>query len=327
MKILIALHHNFVLWNAPDWLAERLRTDFPQHEVVHLPGYEGVAEQIADAEVVIAWSIRPEQFTHARNLKWIHSPAAAVHQLMFPAMVASDVVVTNAREIHGPVVAEHALALIFALAKRLPSAMRMQESKIWGQQAIWEEKPTTRELADATVCLIGMGSIGREFTKRARALGMRVLAVREHPEKGNDGADAVFGVDQIQSALAQADFVVLAAPLTPATRHIINADRLAQMKKDAYLINVSRGPLIDDAALIATLSKNQIAGAGLDVFEHEPLPADSPYWGMKNVVVTPHTAAVTEKLWDRHYKQISENLRRYIAHQPLLSVVDKEKGY
>ncbi|MCU1306277.1 MAG: D-isomer specific 2-hydroxyacid dehydrogenase, NAD-binding protein [Acidobacteriaceae bacterium] len=327
MKILIALHHDFVLWNAPEWLAERLRKDFPEHQLVHLPGYEGVAEEIADAEVAIAWSIRPKQFAHARKLKWVHSPAAAVHQLMFPQMVASDVLVTNAREIHGPVVAEHALALIFALAKRLPSAMRLQQARVWGQQAIWEEKPTTRELADSTVCLIGMGSIGREFTKRARALGMRVVAVREHPEKGSDGADSVLSTDDLEFALSQAEFVVLAAPLTPATRHIINAERLRQMKKEAYLINVSRGPLIDDAALITALKQNQIAGAGLDVFEHEPLPADSPYWRLENVLITPHTAAVTEKLWARHYEQISENIRRYLAGEPPLSIVDKQKGY
>ncbi|MCU1287360.1 MAG: D-isomer specific 2-hydroxyacid dehydrogenase, NAD-binding protein [Acidobacteriales bacterium] len=194
MKLLIALHHNFVLWNAPDWLAERLRADFPEYQIQHLPSYECVAEAIVDAEVAIAWSIRPEQFSNAKKLKWVHSPAAAVHQLMFPEMVASDVIVTNAREIHGPVVAEHALALLFALAKRLPSSMRIQQLKKWGQQAIWEEKPTTREVAGATVCLIGMGSIGRELTIRAKALGMRVMAIREHPEKGRDRADAVFGL-------------------------------------------------------------------------------------------------------------------------------------
>jgi phosphoglycerate dehydrogenase-like enzyme len=327
MKILIALHHRFVLWNAPDWLPARLRADFPGNEIVHLPGYEGVAEAITDADVAIAWSIRPEQFSQARKLKWVHSPAAAVHQLMFPELVASDVVVTNAREIHGPVVAEHALALVLALAKRLPSAMRMQQAAEWGQEKIWDEKPTTREIADATVCLIGMGSIGREFTRRARALGMRVLAIREHPEKGTDGADAVFGLTQLDIVLPRADFVILAAPLTPTTRHIINADQLACMKKEAYVINVSRGPLIDDAALIDALLKNKIAGAGLDVFEHEPLPAESPYWRLQNVLITPHTAAVTEKLWERHYMQISENLRRFIAGQPLLSVVDKQKGY
>src|SRR5438270_6710897 len=181
MKVLIALHHPFILWNAPPWLSERLRDDFPQLQIQQLPSYEGVSEAITDAEVAIAWSIRPEQLAQARKLKWIHSPAAAVHQLMFPELASSDVVVTNARGIHGPVVAEHALALLMALAKRLPQAMRLQQKSIWGQQLLWDEKPTTREIAGGTVVVVGMGNIGREFTRIARALGMRVLGVREHP--------------------------------------------------------------------------------------------------------------------------------------------------
>src|SRR5205807_580326 len=139
----------------------------------------------------------------------------AVHQLMFPELASSDVVVTNARGIHGPVVAEHALALLMALAKRLPQSMRLQQKSIWGQQLLWDEKPTTREIAGGTVVVVGMGNIGREFTRPVRALGMRVLAVREHPEAGADGADAVFGRDRLDLAFPQADHILLAAPLTP----------------------------------------------------------------------------------------------------------------
>jgi len=327
MKVLIALHHPFILWNAPPWLSERLREDFPGLQIQQLPSYEGVSQEITGSEVAIAWSIRPEQFAQAKKLKWIHSPAAAVHQLLFPELVSSDVVVTNARGIHGPVVAEHALALVLALAKRLPQAMRLQQRSVWGQQILWDEKPTTREISGGTVVIVGMGSIGRAFTQLAHAIGMRVLAVREHPEAGIDGAEAVFGRDQLDLAFPQADYVVLAAPLTPATRNIVNAQSLALLKSHAYIINVGRGPLIDDPALISTLTERRIAGAALDVFSEEPLPADSPYWRMENVLITPHTAAVTEKLWGRHYQLIAENLRRYLAHAPLLSVVDKHRGY
>jgi phosphoglycerate dehydrogenase-like enzyme len=327
MKVLIALYHPFVLWNAPPWLAGRLRQDFPSHEFTQLSGYEGVADAIREAEIAIAWSIRPEQFSAAKALRWIHSPAAAVHQLMFPELAASSVSVTNAREIHGPVVAEHAMALVFALAKRLPLAMRLQRESIWGQQIIWDEKPTTREISGGCAVVIGMGNIGREFTRLVRTLGMRVLAVREHPEAGADGADAVFGRDGLHLALPQADYVVLAAPLTPTTRHIINSETLAMVKTHCYVINVGRGPLIDDEALLAALSEKRIAGAALDVFPEEPLPPASPYWQMENVLITPHTAAVTEKLWARHYELISENLRRYLSGRPLLSVVDKQRGY
>lgn len=329
MKLLIALHHPFPLWQAPEWLASRLRGDFPQITVTQLPGpkYVGLDREIEDADVVIAWSIKPEQFRCNRKLRWIHSPAAAVHQLMFKELVESPVRVTNAREVHGPVVAEHILAVMFALAKRLPSAMRYQRDHVWAQSKIWEETPTVRELNGASVAMLGMGTIGREFTARARALGVRVLAVRDHVEKGRDGADEVFSVNQLEAILPRADFVVLATPLTPATRGIMDASRIAKMRPDAYLINVGRGQLIDDEALIAVLRARKIAGAALDVFVDEPLPADSPYWDLDNCLVTPHIAAITEKLWERHYVLILDNLNRFMSGTALRGLVSKEKGF
>jgi phosphoglycerate dehydrogenase-like enzyme len=329
MKLLIALYHPFPLWTAPDWLAPRLRQDFPSIQITQLPGpkYEGIEREIADSDACVAWSIRPEQFRHAKRLKWIHSPAAAVHQLMFPELVESYVIVTNAREVHGPVVAEHALAVILALAKKIPQAVRFQEQHIWAQRTMFEEMPPLMEIAGAEVLLIGYGSIGREFTKRAKALGMRVTAVREHPERGAEAADAVASAAELDALLPNADFVVLAAPLTPATRHLMNQERIARMKPTAYVVNVSRGPLIDDDALISALKSRTIAGAALDVFVEEPLPGDSPYWDLQDVLITPHTAAVTPKLWERHYHQISENVRRFLAGQPLLGVVNKQQGY
>ncbi|HVO82208.1 MAG TPA: D-2-hydroxyacid dehydrogenase [Terriglobales bacterium] len=327
MKLLIALHHRFELWNAPAWVSERLRQDFPQIEVVHLNGYEGIEDHLPDVQIAIAWSLRPEQFKLARKLRWIHSPAAAVHQLIFPELVNSDVILTNAREIHGPVVAEHVMALIFALAKQLPRAVPLQQKHVWGQEIVWRGFPRPREVAGATLGLVGLGSIGRVVVKLASGLGMRVIAVREHPEKGTEGAEAVFGPARLDEMLAQADYVVLAAPLTSATRALIDAGRLAKMKADACLINVSRGPLLDEAALADALRTGRIGGAALDVFSKEPLPSESPLWDLDNLLITPHTAALTEKLWLRHYALIAENLRRHLAGQPLLAVVDKQKGY
>jgi phosphoglycerate dehydrogenase-like enzyme len=328
MKLLIVVHHRFALWNAPSWLSERLQLEFPQVEVAHLPGYEHLDAQIPDAEVLIAWSVRPEQIRSARKLRWLHSPAAAVHQLMYPELVESDIILTNARGVHGPVVAEHVIAQIFALAKKIPQAVRLQTKHMWGQETLWGELPRVREVAGATVGLIGAGSIGREVAKRAAALEMRVIAVREHPEKGRpEGVQAVFPVAQLDELLAQSEYVVLAAPVTPGTTTMMNAARLASMKPDACLINVGRGPLIDEVALAAALRNRRIAGAALDVFPKEPLPTESPLWDIDNLLITPHTAALTEKLWSRHYELIHENLRRYLAHQPLLAVVDKRKGY
>jgi phosphoglycerate dehydrogenase-like enzyme len=326
-KLLIFVHHPFDLWNAPSWFAERLQAEFPQLNVVHLPDYKRVDAEISDVEIGIAWSIRPEQIKAAKLLRWVHSPAAAVHQLIFPELVESDIVLTNAREVHGPVVAEHVIAQIFALAKKIPDSVRLQEKHEWGQQRIWDELPRVREVAGATVGLIGLGSIGRAVAKSAKALGMRVIAVREHPEKGGEGADVVLGPAQVDDVFRKADYVVLAAPVTDNTRAIANAERLVLMKPDACLINVGRGQLVDEAALASALREKKIGGAALDVFPKEPLAVESPLWDLPGLLITPHTAALTDRLWERHYKLFSENLRRYLSGEPLLGVVDKRKGY
>src|ERR1700690_1563154 len=192
-KVLICVHHPFDQWNAPLWFSERLRKAFPEIAAVHLPDYAGLDEEIADADVLMAWAIRPEQIAAANKLRWIHSPAAAVNQLMYPELVNSEIVLTNAREVHGPVVAEHVIALIFALAKKIPCSALLQAKHVWGQQILWNEVPRVREVAGATLGIVGLGSIGRALARGAKALGMRVMAVREHPEKGCEGADAVFG--------------------------------------------------------------------------------------------------------------------------------------
>ena len=147
MKLLIVFHHRFDFWNVPLWFAERLRKEFAPLEVVRLASYEGVEEEIRDAEVVITWSLRPEQIEPARKLRWIHSPAAAVHQLLFPELVGRDIIITNGRDVHGPVVAEHVIALILALAKKLPLASRFQHRRAWGQEELWNSYPHPREVA------------------------------------------------------------------------------------------------------------------------------------------------------------------------------------
>lgn len=328
MKLLIVLQHRFELWNTPAWFVERLRKDFPQLEIVNLSTYDEVEEQIRDAEVVISWSLRPEQIRAAQKLRWIHSPAAAVHQVLSPELVNRDVVVTNGRDVHGPVVAEHVITLVLALAKKLPQAARFQQRHFWGQQEMWETLPRPREIAGATLGLVGLGTIGRNAARHASALGMRVIAVREHPEKGSpQGVEQVFASSQLDELLAQSDYVVLATPLTEDTQGLIHAGRLAKMKPHACLINVGRGPLVDEAALAQALREHRIGGAALDVFDEEPLPADSPLWDLENLLITPHTAGLTEKQWERQYALIAGNLRRYLNHEPLLAVVDKAKGY
>ena len=327
-KLLIVIHHRFDLWNVPPWFAERLRKEFPRLDVVQRDGYEGVEDDLREAEIVFTISLRAEQLALARKLRWVYAATAAVHQFLFPEMVASEVVLTNAREVHGPVVAEHVMALMFALAKRIAQAVRLQQMGMWGQDEIWNHRPRPRELAEATLGLIGLGSIGRAVARMAAALGMKVIAVREHADREKPvEVAAIFPPAALDDLLGQSDYVVMAAPLTSSTRGMMNADRLRAMKPEACLINVGRGLQVDEKALVEALRQRKIAGAALDVFAQEPLPADSPLWGLDNLLITPHTGSLTEKLWERHYALFSDNLRRYLAGEPLLFMVDKRKGY
>jgi len=302
--------------------------EFPVLQVVQRDSYDGIEPELRDAEVIFTISLRPEQFMAAQKLRWIQAPTAAVHQFLFPELINSNVVLTNATEVHGPVVAEHVIAMVFALAKKVPQAAVLQRQRVWGQEAMWSERPHLREITGATLGLIGVGSIGRRVAKMASALGMRVIAVREHVEKGTpEGVEAVFPASDLNTLLRQSDYVVVAAPLIPATNSLIGAAQLAAMKPDACLINVGRGPQVDAVALANALRARKIGGAALDVFDREPLPGDSPLWALDNLLITPHTAGLTEKLWHRHYDLFSANLRRYLSHQPLQHVVDKRKGY
>jgi phosphoglycerate dehydrogenase-like enzyme len=327
MKVLIVHHHRFELWHAPSWLRDRLQSTFPDHQFFQFESYDRVSQEIADTDVFIGWSLRPEQFIAASKLRWIHSPAAAVHQLMFPELIASNVIVTNSSNVHGPVVAEHAITVLLALAKRLPQAMHYQREKRWAQTLLWNETPRPREVSGATVVVVGVGGIGSAFIHHAKYFGMHVIAVRENVSKGKGDADEVIPLSDLDRVLPGTDYVLLCTPVTPATTGMINESRLNKMKADGYLINVGRGPLIDEAALLHALQTRRIAGAALDVFVEEPLPSESPLWSLDNLLITPHTAAVTERLWDRHYELIAENLRRLLAGKPLLNRVDPRRGY
>jgi phosphoglycerate dehydrogenase-like enzyme len=246
---------------------------------------------------------------------------------MFPELVASGVRVTSSAEIHGRVVAEHAVTLVLALAKGLPLTARYQVQHKWGQNDLWRGPMRPREFSGATLGIIGLGAIGKHCVPLAKGLGMRVLAIREHPERGSEGADEVLGTDRVTEMLARAEYVLLAAPLTSKTKTLFNDATFAAMRPDACFINLSRGELVDESALHRTLSEKKIRAAALDVFETEPLPASSPLWDLENLLITPHTAAITEKLWERHYARITDNLRRYLAGEPLLGEVNKQKGY
>ncbi len=325
-KLVACVRHQFEHWRFPAWLAEEIRRRYPAMKVVHLPDYTRLGEELRDADILIGFSLRPEQLAAAYRLKWIHATAAGVDHLMCDDIRRSPVILTNSSSVLTVPLAEHTLALILALARRLPSAVRYQQQKQWAQQQIWDERPRPREINGSTLTIVGFGAIGRALALRARACGMRIVGVRRHPQPDSD-ADHVVGTDQLLEALAEADFVVLATPVTPETRHFFGREQFGAMKPSAYFINVGRGVLVDTAALIEALKQGTIAGAAVDVAEPEPLPPEHPLWATPNLLITPHLAAVSEPLWQRQAELIFDNLERYFAGCPLRNVVDKEKGY
>jgi phosphoglycerate dehydrogenase-like enzyme len=326
-KFLLCIWHRFELWRPPEWFVQMLRTRWPAMKLVHLPTYEGLEREIADTHIFAGFSLRPQQFALAKELNWIHCLAAGVNQLMQPAIVASDVVITNSRGVHAVPMAEHTLGLILALARHLPSAARHQDQHHWSQSEIWAEQPRPMELGGRTLVIIGFGAIGRELAQRAKAFGMRIFAVKKRPDVEMEPADAVFETERLVEALAEGDFVVVATPETPETIGLINARMLAAMKRTAYLINVSRGTLVKTDDLIEALRSEQIAGAALDVTDPEPLPSDHPLWSAPRLFLTPHVSAISERLWHRHAALLLNNLERWFSGRELLNVVDKKRGY
>ena len=326
-KLLICVWHPFTLWRAPVEMAEQVRRRWPKINVVHLPTYERLEDELADVDIFVGFSLRPEQFLRARKLQWIHSTAAGVSQLMYPELRASTVIVTNISGVHATPMAEHVLGTLVALARNFPAAVRYQQKRRWAQQEIWDSPLRPRELAGQVLLIVGFGAIWREVARHIRPLGMKIWAVTRSGKTDARLAHRSLPVSRLDEVLHEADFVVLAAPETPETRHLIGARQLAAMKPAAFLVNVARGSLVDEVALAAALERRAIAGAALDVAEHEPLPPESPLWGLDNAFITPHISGVTDHLWERQIALLMENLKRWFGGRKLLNRVDLKRGY
>jgi phosphoglycerate dehydrogenase-like enzyme len=326
MRILISIHSPFVMWNIPSGHVERLRREFPAHDFLHA-GDDGQAlEMAAEADSAFSSHVTREQLLAAPKLQWIHSPAAGVGGMLFREMVESPVVITNSRGMSAETIAEHVVAVMLALFRNLPLAVRRQSEGVWAQDEI--SARGNRTIAGSTVLVVGLGAIGAAAARRISALGARVIGVRRQRDApGVEGVSVVFAPHELREALASADAVVIAAPHTRQTRGLIGRAELDAMKQDAVLVNVSRGRLVEEAALVATLRAGRLGGVALDVFEREPLAADSPLWTFPNVLITPHTSGFRPDHWDAATDLFAENLRRFEAGHALLNVVDKREGY
>jgi phosphoglycerate dehydrogenase-like enzyme len=278
---------------------------------------------LADVEIA-AGGFPRDLLVRAPRLRWDQQWGAGADWLLRePAAVAKDFILTNVSGVHAIPISEHIIAFLLAFARRLPQAIRRQERHQWSSL----DNGLVFELAGKTMLLIGVGAIGERTAVLANALGMRVIGVRHDPSQAAPGVAATYGPAQLLEVLPQADFVVLTLPLTRESEGIIGEAELRAMKPSAYVINIGRGGTIDEQALVGALREGRIAGAGLDVFAREPLPEDSPLWEMDNVIVTGHYSGSTPAYDERAMGIFLDNLRSYVAGEPLRNVVDKQRGY
>jgi phosphoglycerate dehydrogenase-like enzyme len=326
-KLVICVQHPFPFWTPPPSLAEALQRRWPQMKVVQVLEYGHLPTELAEADIFVGYSLRPHQFAHARKLKWIHSTAAGVSQLMYPDLCNSGVILTNPSGIFSPSMAEHTMGLLIALARNLRGAIRYQERRQWAQEEMWKEPPGLEELNGRLLLIVGFGSIGRELARRARAFRMRIWGVTRSGEGDLTLAERILPGSRLEEALPEADYMVLSAPETPETRQLIGAAQLARMKPSARLVNISRGSLIDEGALVRALQAGKLAGAALDVAADEPLPPESALWTAPNLLLTPHVSAVSDRLWERHTALLIELLERWFDGRELLNRVDFARGY
>ena len=306
---------------------ERIRAVAPGAQVTVLPGRQAAPEDLdrafAQAEVVFLFGqeLTPARLRSAARLRWIQSAYAGVDRLLaaVPELRRHPAVLTNARGMHAATIADHVFMLMLAWARGLPACLDQQRRRQWRRVPV-------RELAGETLAVIGLGGIGREVARRAVAFGMRVMGVRRRPGPV-PGVDPVVGPADLRRVLEPAQWVVVSVALTPETRHLIGRRELAAMRRDAFLINVSRGEVIDEEALVEALRDRRIAGAGLDVFTEEPLPPGHPLWSLDNVLITPHNAGNMRDYVGTALELFLDNLGRYLRGAPLRNQVDKERGY
>jgi D-2-hydroxyacid dehydrogenase (NADP+) len=326
-KLVICVWHPFTEWRPKPLMSEAIRRRWPQMRVVHLPDYDRLAEELPDTGIFVGYSLRAKQLKDAKELRWIHSTAAGVAQLMYPELRDSGILVTNPRGIFSVPMAEHTMGLLLALARNFPDALRGQDQAQWAQQALWDKPQHLTELNGKIVLIVGFGSIGREFAKRAKAFDMRVWGVTRSGQGDRALAERIVSAAQLEEVLPDADYVVIAAPETVDTRHLIGAAEIARMKRGARLINVGRGSLLVEAALIQALNSGALGGAALDVMQIEPLPPDSPLWKAPNLFLTPHTSAVSDRLWERETALLMELLEHWFDGREMFNRVDFSRGY
>ena len=325
----------------PDALLDRLRAVSPHIEIDLLPTGDASdfsEEQLGEMEVLYTRQALPEP-EQVPNLRWIQFHWSGIDAFVDQSLLRSEMIVTTLSGAAVPQMAEFALTMMMSLGHHMPNMMEDQKEKVWADNRFTRFRP--QELRGSTVGIVGYGNIGRELARICHALGAHVLATKRDLKTLDAGGYVLEGLGDSQadiperlyppqalpSMASECDFLVLTVPLTPETRGLVNAKVFESMKDTAYLIDVSRGGVVDQGALVEALREETIAGAALDVYPVEPLPESSPLWELPNVILSPHVAGTSGQYLERAADLFAENLRRYVANEPLLNRYDSKRGY
>ena len=308
--------------------------------VVNAADEETAVQAITDADAFFG-KLTPGMLSAATRLRWVQSPTASLEHYLFPELVSHPCTLTNMRGLFYDVIADHVFGYVLCFARNLHLYLRQQMQRQWSPIGGEEARTSFAagpgvvsaidrahlHMSDCTLGIVGLGSIGGEIAKRGLAFGMRVLAVDPVRTEKPPGVEALWPLDQLADLLDQSDFVVIAAPHTPTTEGLFDRTKLRQMKSSAYLINIGRGVIVRLDDLQSALQAGEIAGAALDVFEQEPLPADHALWGLENVLITPHVAAASIHIPERHLEVLLNNIRRFVQGEPLNNIASKEDWF
>jgi len=327
-RLIIYLPHRQPVWRLPEGCLETIRRRAMKSFEIDVPLTEDVFVRVLPgAEVLFAWGIARRHVDKADALRWLHTPLAGVDRVLNPELVKSPVRITSSRGVNSVAVAEHTLGLILSMTRGIADGVRAQGESRWTQQELFGRTPPLLELRGKLLGILGLGDIGRELAVRARALGMTVWGLVRTPRAKPEGVDRLLPAGKEETLIRESDVLVLALPLTRDTTGMIGERQLKRMKHSAYLVNIGRGELVQESALIRALREGWIAGAGLDVYATEPLPPGSPLWRIPQVVMTPHVAGTHPDYMGRSADLFIANLKRYLSGGRLVNEVDKEAGY
>ena len=300
-------------------VADMLQDAPPEMEINFLPEGESLIDHLSDVEILYG-TVPEAAFPHAKSLRWVMQPFVGVEGSMYPAFKESPITLVNSRRLYGPQLAEHAFALLLSLTRGIHTQLDLMREKKW------EWLPCV-EVSGMTMGILGLGGIGRAVAQRAKAFDFNVIAVDPEPMDKPDTVDELGQLDWLPEFLSRSEVLTVCCPITPETHKLLSHAEFDALPEGCFFINVSRGKVVDEAALIAALESGKVAGAGLDVTYTEPCPPDNPLWTLPNVILTSHTAGASQNIAKRAMELFIDNMHKYVNGEPLTNVVDKEKGY